>query len=256
MKFAPADIVLSPVTGRIFCNQNYVLFGNGQGVATPSPILTDIRLDLKTFFQSDFILGQPNSQAPNAQALSNLANGLLYNSSGNLTTVLPGNFAPNTSKYILQQPDLALPNSQALSDLDGGILKSAPSTGMINIAIADSDYCTPTTVSVAIAAAETSAIAAAAVASTAYFTAQMLPFTLTPGAEISISIAAAAALGTAAQLTANNANTRIDGLTVTLSGDITGSHNISGSVATTFAPNPVFTGNAVTIPAGNTAASP
>ncbi len=70
---------ISPVTGRVLSDKNYVLFGNNQGVAIPSPILLDIRLDLvnlrKDFEFSSaatFVLNIPNEKLPNAQALNQL----------------------------------------------------------------------------------------------------------------------------------------------------------------------------------------
>lgn len=258
MKITTSDMFLSPVSGRILSDQNYVALGNGQGFATPSPILIDIRLDFNSLSESNFVLGQPSFLAPNAQVLSNLANGLMYNTAGIVSTVGSTSFAPSNSKYILQQPDNGLPNAQALSSLSSGILKSTTASGVISIAVGDLDYATPATVTADIAAAESAAIAAAAIASTAYFYVEMVPFTTLPlaGAQISAAIAAASAVGAAAQVTANNANTRIDDLTVTLTGDVTGSHNISGPVVTTFSPNPTFTGDAATIPSGDTASRP
>jgi hypothetical protein len=37
---------ISPVTGRILADPEYVLIGNDAGVATPAPDLIDLRLDL------------------------------------------------------------------------------------------------------------------------------------------------------------------------------------------------------------------
>lgn len=48
--------------------------------------------------------------------------------------------APQDSTYILQTPDAGLPNSQALSILSTGILKSTTSTGVVSIAVPDTDY--------------------------------------------------------------------------------------------------------------------
>ena len=237
MKVTTSDMFLSPVSGRILCDQNYIPFGNGQGIATPSPILIDIRLDFNSLSESNFVLGYPSFQAPNAQVLSNLANGLMYNTAGIVSTVGATSFAPSNSKYILQQPDDELPNAQALSGLGRGILKSL-TTGVVSIAVGGDDYATPESV----VAAESAAITAAA----EYFTFQIEPFTPLPflcaGAQIATSILGASAVGAAAQVTANNANTRVDNLTVTLAGAVTGSHNINGSVQTTFCPKDYHSG--------------
>jgi hypothetical protein len=47
MKWDVLHYFISPVTGRVLSNYNYVLYGNRNGVALPSPIIIDIRLDLK-----------------------------------------------------------------------------------------------------------------------------------------------------------------------------------------------------------------
>src|SRR5258708_22691420 len=85
---------ISPVTGRILCDFNYILMGDSQGIATPSPILIDVRLDLinlrkrhDTLIQTDFIAGHPNDEAPNAQVLINLENGFLYNTRDIVSTL-------------------------------------------------------------------------------------------------------------------------------------------------------------------------
>jgi len=84
---------ISPVTGRIFANPDYVLVGNRDGITVSSPILIDIRLDIinlrKQFdilSTASFVIGTPNLGLPNAQVLSNLGNGFLYNNIGMLRT--------------------------------------------------------------------------------------------------------------------------------------------------------------------------
>src|SRR5271154_3173436 len=94
MKFDVLHNFISPVTGRVLADFNYVLVGNRQGIAIPSPILIDIRLDLialrkryNTLVETDFIVGHPNDQIPNAQVLVNLPNGFLYNTDGIVSTL-------------------------------------------------------------------------------------------------------------------------------------------------------------------------
>src|SRR5947209_2568694 len=79
---------ISPVTGRILADPNYGLVGHSKGIATPSPILIDIRLDILNITKqtnivnnASFVIGQPNSLLPNAQVLSSLSNGFLFNTS-------------------------------------------------------------------------------------------------------------------------------------------------------------------------------
>jgi uncharacterized coiled-coil protein SlyX len=89
---------ISPVTGRILADFNYVLVGNKNGIAIPSPILIDIRLDLialrkryNSLVKGDIIIGHPNNELPNAQVLFNLENGYLYNTEGvvSINTLIP-----------------------------------------------------------------------------------------------------------------------------------------------------------------------
>jgi hypothetical protein len=89
---------ISPITGRILSDPNYVLIGNKNGIAIPSPIIIDIRLDLialrkryNSLVKGDIIIGHPNNELPNAQVLFNLENGFLYNTEGivSTTTIIP-----------------------------------------------------------------------------------------------------------------------------------------------------------------------
>jgi hypothetical protein len=100
MKFDVLHNFISPVTGRILSDNNYVLLGNRKGIAIPSPIIIDIRLDLIALRESfiklkddyielalaDFIIGHPNKQLPNAQVLSSLDDGFVYNTAGVIST--------------------------------------------------------------------------------------------------------------------------------------------------------------------------
>lgn len=98
MKFDVLHNFISPVTGRILSDPDYVLIGNRIGIAIPSPIVIDLRLDLINLRHafdeleaSSFILGFPNSDLVNAQALSSLANGFMVNTNGivSTTSVIP-----------------------------------------------------------------------------------------------------------------------------------------------------------------------
>lgn len=107
IKFDILHNFISPVTGRILADPNYVLVGNNQGIATPSPALIDLRLDLINLRKdynicssASFVIGFPNSQLPNAQVLSNLANGVMITTDGIVSTdgVLPPGYLPNLTK--------------------------------------------------------------------------------------------------------------------------------------------------------------
>lgn len=93
MKFDILHNFISPVTGRVLADVNYVLVGNNQGIAIPSPILIDIRLDLirlrkkyDILVDADFVVGHPNDQIPNAQVLVNLDDGFMVNTAGIVST--------------------------------------------------------------------------------------------------------------------------------------------------------------------------
>ena len=88
---------ISPVTGRVLSDPDYVLVGDYQGIATPSPILIDIRLELIDLRKEvddleslnnrvGFIISQPDAGLPKAQALSTLDNGFMYNTGGIIST--------------------------------------------------------------------------------------------------------------------------------------------------------------------------
>ena len=107
IKFDVLHNFISPVTGRILADPNYVLVGNNQGMATPSPALIDLRLDLINLRRdytvctsASFVIGFSNSQLPNAQVLNNLANGVMINTNGivSTTNVLPPGYLPKLTK--------------------------------------------------------------------------------------------------------------------------------------------------------------
>lgn len=104
MKFDVLHNFISPVTGRILADPNYVLVGNSVGIATPSPALIDLRLDLinlrrdyNVATSASFIIGFANLQLPNAQVLSSLINGVMINIDGivNTSNTIPIVFLPD-----------------------------------------------------------------------------------------------------------------------------------------------------------------
>lgn len=183
---------------------------------------------------------------------------------------LPEDNMPDLT-FIMQSPSSKIPSAQGLSDLSpGGILKSNP-LGVVSIASGGKiplldDYVDPLSLQVeiaetkAFATAEAAAAEAAAIAAgIAYFTEQMLPYSLIPivpvGLSISGAIAAAAATAASAKSSADNANTRIDNLSV--AGDVIGTNMGSDTIVTVFTPNPTFSGTKyMRIPAGSTAERP
>ena len=96
MKYNVLHNFISPVTGRILADLDYVLVGDRKGIAFPSPILIDIRLalinlrrDFNNLIDASFILGFPNEEIPNSQVLSSLADGFMFNTEGIISTT-PG----------------------------------------------------------------------------------------------------------------------------------------------------------------------
>lgn len=93
MKYDVLFNFISPVTGRLCIPEDYILIGDGQGFSTPSPILMDMRLDITNLrrdvndiFDTSFIIGFPDIDFPNAQVLSELENGFMYNTKGIVST--------------------------------------------------------------------------------------------------------------------------------------------------------------------------
>jgi len=150
MKFDVLHNFISPVTGRILADPNYVLVGNSVGIATPSPALIDLRLDLINLRRdynvattASFVIGFSNLQLPNAQVLSSLIDGVMINTGGIVSTTAPIDlgFAPNDATYIIQVANPELSNAQALDALGTGLTKLV-TNGVVAIAIANIDYVT------------------------------------------------------------------------------------------------------------------
>lgn len=126
MKYDPLYNFISPITGRILCRTDYVLVGNGKGVAIPSPVLINVRLDIielrlglnrldkslgiittnyNLLSSADFVIGHPNSQLPDAQVLSLLPDGCMFNTGGVVSTssTLPVGTLPDLTENHLWQ---------------------------------------------------------------------------------------------------------------------------------------------------------
>jgi len=92
-KFNPLHNFISPVTGRLPIDPNYVLIGDRNGMSVASPILIDLRLDLinltrdfNQLLDTYFVLNYPSEVLENAQALSLLNDGFMYNTAGIIST--------------------------------------------------------------------------------------------------------------------------------------------------------------------------
>ena len=84
---------ISPVTGRVLCKEDYILVGNRDNIADPSPALIDTKLDLiklrhdvNELLNATFILEEANFKLPKAQALNILDDGFMYNTGGIIST--------------------------------------------------------------------------------------------------------------------------------------------------------------------------
>ena len=84
---------ISPVTGRVLCKEDYILVGNRDNIADPSPALIDTKLDLiklrhdvNELLNATFILEEANFKLPKAQALNELSDGFMYNTGGIIST--------------------------------------------------------------------------------------------------------------------------------------------------------------------------
>lgn len=93
MKYDVLHNFISPVTGRLLCPEDYIFVGNREGIAEPSPALIDVRLDITKIRRdiddisaSSFVLKTKSDKLPNAQALDQLNNGFMYNTSGVIST--------------------------------------------------------------------------------------------------------------------------------------------------------------------------
>lgn len=109
MKFDILHTFISPVTGRVLCPKDYVLLGDKFGVATPSPILIDLRLDLNNLRQhynilkdASFVIGFPNTELENAQVLENLDDGFMFNHEGivEIKTTIDASSLTLTNKHV------------------------------------------------------------------------------------------------------------------------------------------------------------
>ena len=166
------------------------------------------------------------------------------------------NISPTDASYILNKPHEHLTNAQAISELAGGILKGATGTGTISIASGGkvpviNDYVRPIDLQEeiletrAFSTAEATAAELAAVGtSTAYFNAQMLPFSIAPLTGVAITTAFTTAIATSA-LVINN---RISSLKVKLIGDVTSNSLLSGDIETLYKENSEFKGDYLKIP--------
>lgn len=111
------------------------ILDGGTGASTNTAginnLVSGAALTTATVASSDLVLIQDASDSNNlksvtAQSIADLGPG--------------GSAAPGDATYIVQTPNVNLTNEQALSALATGILKSTTATGVVSIAVANTDY--------------------------------------------------------------------------------------------------------------------
>ena len=139
MKYDNLYHFISPITGRVLCDSDYVLVGDTLGIATPSPILIDLRLDLinlredlDTTLASSFIIKTATDILPNAQALDVLANGYMINTAGVISTTnaIPLPDLPYKNIWIGDSTNRPIANSTIT-------LGNLPTLGMPTVPVLD-----------------------------------------------------------------------------------------------------------------------
>lgn len=116
MSFNPLYNFISPVTGRVLADSNYILIGNNQGIAIPSPILIDMRLDLLEL----------RHEIDNIETLSNLPQNLVWIGDVN-NKPQPTNLIP----WLM--PQLPLASNQLFMGNSSGIATQAQTITINNL---------------------------------------------------------------------------------------------------------------------------
>ena len=253
MKFDILHNFISPITGRVLAERDYVLVGDRQGIATPSPALMDMRLDILNLnkaitdsnltHESTFILQQPSQSLPNAQSLSDTGIGMMKTIEDGVIDIASAGNIPDLNDYV-----------DPASLIDSIEVQALETTAEITGAIAAEALITSDLVSTT----ATTTLATAAIASTAHFELAMLPYSLgIIGTGLQIHSDISAKKDEAITIAAQYAREQDALQTVDLSGDINVNGLISGNLTTTFTQNPKFYGReAVQIPFGSTADRP
>lgn len=207
---------ISPVTGRVLLDRNLVFNGDKRGVATPSSVLVDIRLDV--IYLKNLIT---------AQAALN-----------------------KDIKFVVETADARVPNAQSLDLIDNGILKvmsgvlqkATSGKNTANDFVAPLDLQEEINTTKAYAASEAATALATAIAK---FDAEMLPYVPTPGYSYGVQITAAIAAAVMAE--SSIINNRISELRANLTGDVTG-NGLLPNIVTAYKENSEFKGDFIKTP--------
>lgn len=265
MRFDILHNFISPVTGRVLSDRDYVLVGDREGIATPSPLLIDIKLDIQKLDKeiknindlssnATYILQTPNEHLPNAQALIDTGLGIPKITDNGVLAIASAGGTPVLNDYV--DP------TTLISSIDAQAIKT---TAEIEAAIAAQAAITTSEIETS----ATATLASALAASTAHFELAMIPYSIGiegTGLQIQADIkskrddAIASAnnyTNTLTQATLESAKQYARDqdalLNINLIGDVTGSGFLSSPILTTFIHNPKFYGSeAIQIPYGST----
>lgn len=195
MRMNTLDYLISGITGQIYCDYNYILVGNAQGIAVPTP-------------------GVPIGALPDLTL-----NKTWVGDASNRPIEMP--YIGDTT-YVIRLPNTLLPSAQDLDSLyslvDPTILKVV-ANGYLALAVADVDYATTTTLTnLANDAANSASAASASAAAASVSAAAALASELAAGTSATIATGeAVAAAGSAASaaISATNALNYYTTLTTT-----------------------------------------
>ena len=95
MKYLPGIThpFLDPITGKLSnpfvlpdLTYGYIWEGDANNTTQSSTALIDVKIDLRSIFDTSFILKNKSTLFPNAQGLTNLSDGLMHNKAGRIET--------------------------------------------------------------------------------------------------------------------------------------------------------------------------
>jgi hypothetical protein len=255
-----------------------------------------LRRDLNVVTDASFIIGFPNTELSNAQVLNSLADGYIFNTAGIVSTSPiseVGNVSGPTPPFstdgniavwdgitgrLIKDGLYSIPNLEELAAEAAASASNAASSAASAAGSASDAAGSASDAAGSASDAAGSAGEALNSAVSAFFSATGASFsaTIASGAasaasgSATVAIASAAAAVASATAAAVEAANAADSATdaanslntllttdLILTGDITASDLLSGPIATTFAPDPVFSGTgSLTLPSGSTAQRP
>jgi hypothetical protein len=144
------DVFMSPSSGSVYLQPDYILVGNDSGYSQASPALIDLRLEVintkALLAEATLIVQAPIFGLDSAQALNELTDGLLKSVGGVLQTATGSDYPPVDARYVINTADAFLPNAQVLEDLLpiipdlDAVMVKVVFGGFLERAIPDVDY--------------------------------------------------------------------------------------------------------------------